>query len=177
LTNSKDRTTLKSAENLNEEVIMSVTPGVGSMEESEVLNFLRDSRCGILTLVDGDKPYPVPMEHYFNGKSLYFMTSTKRVQRKINCIKNNANACYVISDSRREKPELVKKGILCRSVIIEGKISLADVKEIDTKEWGRVKTQMLKMDVGEIGNWKCPRKTCDWPTPWFERYPNLIADL
>ena len=156
---------------------MSVTPGVGSMEESEVMNFIKDSRAGILTLVDGNKPYPVPLEHYFDGKSLYFGTSTSEGQRKINCIKNNANACYVISDSRREKPELFKQGIPCRSVIIEGQISLADVKEVDIKEFGKAQVQMLKLDIGEIGNWKCPRKTCDWPTPWFERYPDLVAGL
>jgi hypothetical protein len=61
--------------------------------------------------------------------------------------------------------------------MVEGKISLADIKEIDTKEWGRVKVQILKLDAQQISNWKCPRKTCDWPMPWFERYPNLIADL
>lgn len=41
------------------EVIMSVTPGVGAMDESEVMSFIKDSRAGILTLIDGDKPYPV----------------------------------------------------------------------------------------------------------------------
>ena len=156
---------------------MAVTAGVGSMEESEVMNFIKDSRCGILTLVDGDKPYPVPVEHYFDGKSLHFVTSTREGQRKIKCIKNNANASYVLSDSRREKPELVKKGIPCRSVILEGKVSLAGVKEMDTKEFGKVKVQMLKLDVEEISNWKCPAKTCDWPTPWFEKYSNLLEDL
>jgi len=141
-----------------------------------VMNFIKDSRAGILTLVDGDRPYGVPVEHYFDGKSLYFITSSREGQRKINCIKNNANACYVISDSRREKPELVSKGIPCRSVIIEGQISRADVKEMDAKQLGKVKVQRLKLDVGKIGNWKCPAESCDWPTPWFERYPNLVAD-
>jgi len=156
---------------------MAVTAGVGSMDETEVMNIIKDSRAGVLTLVDGDKPYPVPVEHYFDGKSLYFVTSTREGQRKINCIKNNANACYIIYDSRREKPELVSKGILCRSVIIEGQISLADVKEIDSKEFGKVKLQRLKLDVREIGNWKCPAKVCDWSTSWFERFPNLVADI
>jgi hypothetical protein len=82
----------------------------------------------------------------------------------------------MIYDSRGENPELVKKGIPCRSVIIEGQISLDDVKEIDTKEFGRIKWQKLKMDVGEIGNWKCLNKICNWSTPWFEQYPNLILD-
>jgi len=156
---------------------MSVTPGVGAMDEAEVMSFIKDTSAGILTLIDGDKPYPVPVEHYFDGKSLYFMTSTREGQRKIKCIKNNANASYVLSDSRREKPELVKRGIPCRSVIFEGKIHLADVKEIDTKEFGKVKAQMLKLDIEDIGNWKCIRKTCDFPTPWFETYSNLVADL
>lgn len=48
---------------------------------------------------------------------------------------------------------------------------------MDTKEFGKVKVQILKLDVEEIGNWKCIRKTCDWPDAWFERYPDLIAEL
>jgi len=156
---------------------MSVTLGVGIMDESEVMDFIKNNKAGVLTLVDGDKPYGVPVEHYFDGKSLYFVTSSKWGQRKINCIKNNANACYVIHDSRRDRPELVKKGILCRSLIIEGQISLDDVKEIDSKEQGKVELQRLKLDVGEIGNWKCPRKTCDWQWSWFERFPSLVEDL
>jgi len=154
---------------------MAVTVGVGAMDETEMMNFIKDSSAGILTLVDGDKPYPVPVEHYFDGKNLYFATSPKDGQRKIKCIKNNANASYVIYDSRREKPELVKKGIPCRSVILEGQISLADVKEVDTKRSGKAKVQMLKLDVEEISNWKCLNKACDWPTQWFEKYPNLVA--
>jgi len=156
---------------------MAVTAGVGSMDETEVANYLRDSRCGILTVVDGDKPYCVAVEHYFDGKSLHFVTSTREGQRKINCIKNNANACYMVFDSRREKPEIVKKGIRCRSVLVEGKISLAGIKEMDTKQMGKVKVKMLKLDAEQISNWKCPAKTCDWQSAWFEAYPNLVADL
>jgi len=156
---------------------MSVSPGVGSMDESEVMSFIKDHRVGVLTLVDDDRPYGVPVEHYFDGKNLHIAVSSSEGQRKIKCIRNNANACFVIYDSRREKPELVKKGIPCRSVIIEGKISLADVKEIDTKESKKVKAQMLRMDVEKIGNWKCPRsESCDWQIPWFERYPDLVAE-
>ena len=157
---------------------MAVTAGVGSMDETEVMNFIKDRRAGILMLVDGDRPYGVPLEHYFDGKSLYFATSPEDDQRKINCIKNNANVCYMIYDSRADNPELVKKGIPCRSVIIEGQISLADVKEVDTKESGKAKVQMLKLDVGEIGNWKCLKyvKKCGWSTPWFEEYPSLVSD-
>ena len=149
-----------------------VTRGVGSMDANEELNFIKEHRAGVLSLVDGDRPYSVPLEHYFDGKSLHFIISSRERQRKINCIKNNANACFVIYDSRRNQPEIVSKGILCRSVIIEGKISL-HVKEI-AKADRKIKLQMLKLDVEKIGNWICPSQTCDWQTPWFARYPELV---
>jgi len=120
--------------------------GVGSMDQSEVIDFIKNSPVGVLTLVDGDKPYGVPLEHHFDGKTLHFMISP-REGRKISCIKNNANACYVIYESRREKPE---KTTPCRSVIIEGQVA--------------VHGATLKMDIQEIGNWKCPPArfaTCD----------------
>ncbi len=156
---------------------MAVTRGVESMDESEVTDVLKTNKVGLLCLEDGDKPYAVPLEHYFNGKSLYFATSLRQGQRKMNCIKNNTNACYTLYDSRRENQELVSKGIRCRSVIVEGQISLAGVKELDDKEFGKVKLQMLKLDIEKIGNWKCPRETCHWHEQWFRRHPELIADL
>lgn len=153
------------------------TRGVGSMNESEVTDFIKAHPVGVLTLVDGDRPYSVVLEHYFDGQSLYFGTSTRDDQRKINCLKQNANACYAIYESLREQPEMVKKGIPCRSVIIEGKISVAGIKQIETSSSGVIKLQMLKMDAAEIGNWVCPRQKCNWQQRWYERYPELVADL
>ena len=112
--------------------------GVGSIDESEVTKFIRDSHVGVLALVDKDKPYAVPLEYYFDGKTLHFVISPRK-GRKINCIENNANACFVIYESRHEEPE---KAAPCRSVIIEGQVTLEH--------------SALRMDVRQIGNWKCP---------------------
>ena len=120
--------------------------GVGSMNQSEVMDFIRSSPVGVLTLVDGDKPYGVPLEHRFDGKILHF-SILPREGRKIKCIKKNANACYIIYESRREKPEMTTP---CRSVIMEGKVSVHGAS--------------LRMDIEQIGNWKCPPgrfATCD----------------
>lgn len=121
-------------------------PGVGSMGQSEVLSFIKDSRAGVLALVDGDKPYAVPLEHHFHGNRLTFITSPTK-GRRVNCIEKNSNACYVIHESRREHPERVAR---CRSVIIEGRLTLHG--------------GTLEMDIDRIGNWKCPPAmfaTCD----------------
>jgi nitroimidazol reductase NimA-like FMN-containing flavoprotein (pyridoxamine 5'-phosphate oxidase superfamily) len=115
-----------------------VTPGVGTMDQSEVISFIKDKPAGVLALVDGDKPYAVPLEHHFDGKTLSFITSARK-GRKTNCIENNPNACYVIYESRREKTH---QATPCRSVIIEGRVSLHGTT--------------LKMDITKIGNWKCP---------------------
>jgi nitroimidazol reductase NimA-like FMN-containing flavoprotein (pyridoxamine 5'-phosphate oxidase superfamily) len=120
--------------------------GVGLMERLEVLDFIKDSSVGVLTLVDGDKPYGVPLEHHFDGKTLRFITSPRK-GRKINCIERNPNACYVIYESRREKPDKVAR---CRSVVIEGQVNF---------DGGT-----LEMNIKQIGNWKCPPgmfATCD----------------
>ena len=116
-----------------------VAPGVGSMDQSEVIKFIKDSPAGVLALVDGDKPYAVPLEHHFDGNTLTFITSPRK-GRKNNCIENNSNACYVIYESRREKPE---KATPCQSVVIEGRVALHGTR--------------LKMDISRIGNWKALR--------------------
>lgn len=120
--------------------------GVGSMSQSEVMDFIKNIPVGVLTLVDGDKPYAVPLEHHFDGKTLRFSILPTE-GRKVRCIRNNANACFVIYESRREKPEMTTP---CRSVVMEGKVSVHGTS--------------LRMDVEEVGNWKCPPSrfaTCD----------------
>jgi nitroimidazol reductase NimA-like FMN-containing flavoprotein (pyridoxamine 5'-phosphate oxidase superfamily) len=112
--------------------------GVGLMSESEVIDFIKNASVGILSLVDGDKPYAVPLEHYFDGKTLHFSILPTE-GRKVRCIRNNANACFVIYESRHERPKMTTP---CRSVIIEGKVSVHGAS--------------LRMDIKEIGNWKCP---------------------
>ena len=120
--------------------------GVGLMDESEVMDFIKSTPVGVLTLVEGDKPYAVPLEYHLDGKTLRFSILPTE-GRKVRCIRNNANACFVIYESRREKPGMTTP---CRSVIIEGKVTVHGTS--------------LRMDVEEIGNWKCqPSRfaTCD----------------
>ena len=114
------------------------TSGVGTMDQSQVMDFIKKASVGILSLVDGDKPYAMPLEHYFDGKTLHFSIIPTE-GRKIRCIRKNANACFVIYESRHERPNMTTP---CRSVIIEGKVSVHGAS--------------LRMDITKVGNWKCP---------------------
>jgi hypothetical protein len=147
------------------------------MSEAETADFIRAHPVGVLCLVDGDRPYAVALEHYYDGENLYFGTSTREDQRKVRCLKQNARACYVIYESRREDPSMVQRGIPCRSVLIEGTVGIAGIKRIESREYGPVRLQMLKLSAGETSNWQCLRKRCDWQERWYERYPELTADL
>jgi nitroimidazol reductase NimA-like FMN-containing flavoprotein (pyridoxamine 5'-phosphate oxidase superfamily) len=120
--------------------------GVGLMDRLEIMNFIKESQVGVLTLVDEGKPYGVPLEHHFDGKALRFIISPRK-GRKISCIEKNPNACYVIYESRRAKPQEVSR---CRSVVIEGQVTVDGSK--------------LTLNINQIGNWKCPPAmlaTCD----------------
>lgn len=159
---------------------MSTTTNAGgSMKETEVLEIMKAKRPGVLCFVDGNKPYAVPMGHYFkDAKTIYFSSSGGI--RKLKCIENNPNVCFVIYDSLRQSPSLIKKQVPCRSIVIEGKISIMEPKETKINGYGVIKTQLLKLDIEKIGDFKCPiafGNLCKPKRMWWENYPEIVAEL
>jgi nitroimidazol reductase NimA-like FMN-containing flavoprotein (pyridoxamine 5'-phosphate oxidase superfamily) len=65
------------------EADMTGTQGVGDMACTEVMEFIKSSRVGVLGVVDGNRPYAVTVEHYFDGKHLWVLVSSREGQRKI----------------------------------------------------------------------------------------------
>jgi len=114
------------------------SPGVGLMAQADVINFIKENPAGVLSLIDGDKPYAVPLEHFFDGKTLTFKISARK-GRKVACIEKNPSACYVVYKSRREETGHEHP---CRSVLIEGRLNLSGTT--------------LTMDISSISNWRCP---------------------
>ena len=151
------------------------TRGVGVMTESELASFLHESKTGVLCLIDGDRPYAVPLEHVYRDSHLYFVVSAKDDRRKLRCIKQNNRVCYVIYESRRERPELIKKNQLCRSLIIEGSVVPSRVKELDLGD-RKVQLQILKMKLDHIGYWRCPTDSCTLKPHILIRQPTLLED-
>jgi nitroimidazol reductase NimA-like FMN-containing flavoprotein (pyridoxamine 5'-phosphate oxidase superfamily) len=151
------------------------TRGVGAMTESELASFLKESKTGVLCLIDGDSPYAVPLEHVYRDSHLYFVVSAKDDRRKLRCIKRNNRACYVVYESRRERPEMIEKRQFCRSLIIEGKVTPTQIKELDLGD-RMVQLQILRMQVDHIGNWRCPTDSCTLRPHILLRQPTLLDD-
>jgi nitroimidazol reductase NimA-like FMN-containing flavoprotein (pyridoxamine 5'-phosphate oxidase superfamily) len=162
------------------EVIMSTTiDNAGPMDETEILKLMKDKRPGVLCLVDEGRPYAIPMGHYFKDANTIYFSSSGGV-RKLKCIETNPYACFVLYDSLRQSPSLIKKQVPCRSIVIEGKISLTEPRETEIKGYGEIKTQLLKLDIEKIGNFKCPiafGKLCNPKSMWWENHPEIVEGL
>ena len=93
---------------------------------SEAKGILIKATNGVLCFSDNQGiPYGVPMSFIYDGDySIYFHCAL--AGRKIECIKNNHNACFTIIDQDEIHPE--KFTTYFRSVIVEGKISILEEK-------------------------------------------------
>ena len=102
------------------------------MPESDIKEILIRSTNGVLCLIDsGSQPYGVPMSFIYDGKnSIYFHCALSG--RKIDCIRNNPNACFVVIDKDEIHPE--EFTTYFRSVILEGSIKILSDRQqmIDT---------------------------------------------
>ena len=150
------------------------TQGVGDLTGEQVTALIKNSRVGVLSMVDGNRPYAVAVEHYYDGQHLWVLVSSREGQRKIECLRKNPNACFTIYQSRRQNPEIVKQGVRCQSVLLEGKCFVDGVKKTTDKNGKEIRAQRLRFDVETIGNWQCPgTRPCDYTRAWFDRYPEL----
>lgn len=95
--------------------------------EAEAKEILKKATNGVLCLTDKDNtPYGVPMSFIYDGeKSIYFHCAVSG--RKIDCIRHNSNACFIIIDQDEIHPE--EFTTYFRSVVAEGFIKIIDDKK------------------------------------------------
>ena len=96
----------------------------------DIENILRKSKVCRLAMVDGDKPYMVPLNFGYSDGCLFFHCAKQG--RKIDLIKKNPNICFEVDELiRLKKASLACDwGIDFKSVIGSGKAQfLEDSKE------------------------------------------------
>ncbi len=91
---------------------------------TEIEQILKDSKILRLALVDGDKPYVVPMNFGYKDRALYLHSAPEG--RKIDLIKKNPNVCFEVDEvvHFRKAKLACDWGVAYKSVIGSGKAVL-----------------------------------------------------
>jgi hypothetical protein len=55
---------------------------------------------------------------------------------------------------------MIKKKVPCRSVMVEGPVIVVDDKTFETRHGGKQVYRLIRLNIEEMGSWKCTRKTC-----------------
>ena len=92
--------------------------------ETEAKEILKRATNGVLCLIDLDnQPYGVPMSFIYDDRdSIYFHCALHG--KKIDCIKQNPNACFTIIDQDEIHPE--EFTTYFKSVMVEGTVRIID---------------------------------------------------
>lgn len=99
-------------------------------ERSEIDEIISKSQVFRLAMVDGDKPYIVPLCLGYDGKSIYFHCA--RDGKKTDVLKKNSNVCFEFEEvgPLEESDKPCNWGIKYRSIIGSGKaVLLEDLEE------------------------------------------------
>ncbi|RLC18093.1 MAG: pyridoxamine 5'-phosphate oxidase family protein [Deltaproteobacteria bacterium] len=92
----------------------------------EIEKFLHQSNVCRLAMVDGDKPYMVPLNFGYHDGCLFFHSAKEG--RKIDLIKKNPNVCFEFDQLIKFKKAKIACdwGVEYKSVIGSGKAQLLD---------------------------------------------------
>ncbi|WP_299976186.1 pyridoxamine 5'-phosphate oxidase family protein [Desulfobacula sp.] len=95
-------------------------------DSKEIEKILQESNVCRLAMVDGDKPYMVPMNFGYRDACLFFHSAKEG--RKIDLIKKNPNVCFEVDQLiRLKKAKLACDwGVEYKSVIGSGKAQLLE---------------------------------------------------
>ena len=96
------------------------------MSDEDARRFLADGRLGRLAVCDGNEPYVVPMNYYFDEHKNEILVHCAKKGRKVNAIIANDRVCFEVDEMK----DVVSATVPCefdliyRSVIAEGRAML-----------------------------------------------------
>ena len=103
----------------------------GSEAKSRIEELLVKSETGVLALSDSVYPYAIPINHAWDGHTLYMHCGKKG--KKLNLIRKNANASYMIYEQAEPNVDkLISCHLNYESALLNGRIRICD--SADEKE-------------------------------------------
>ena len=128
------------------------------LTRQECEEVLRSNDIGVLSVTNGQYPYAVPVEFLYQDNRIY--VGTYVTGRKMDYLAKNSRGAFVVYESRHANPEMIEKKIPCRSVMVEGPVMIVDDREFETRRGGKRVYRLIRLDIEEMGNWRCNRRTC-----------------
>ncbi|WP_022668084.1 pyridoxamine 5'-phosphate oxidase family protein [Desulfospira joergensenii] len=110
-------------------------------EGSAIEEIITSSRVFRLAMVDGNRPYVIPLNFGYREGSLYFHSATEG--RKIDLLQKNPRVCFEfdILEKLNKNSEACKWGAEFKSVIGEGKAVILDKPEEKRKGLAAIMAQ------------------------------------
>lgn len=119
---------------------------------------LNEHVIGTLSLTDGERPYAIQLEYLYHQGALYM--GTYLTGRKIDTMEKNDRAVFTVFEDRHGHPEMIKKNVPCRSVMMEGRIGTIHKKEFTNRKGATKSYRLLRFEIEEMGSWQCSRDVC-----------------
>ncbi|MBB6481274.1 pyridoxamine 5'-phosphate oxidase family protein [Spirochaeta isovalerica] len=125
-------------------------------DDNLIAEILQSNRICHVALVDGDKPYIVPMNYGLHGKTIYLHSATEG--KKLDLIRKNQNVCLEVSDSIEIKTseKACSFGTGFRSVICKGIIEIISGREEKTQG-----LQIIMKQHTDLSSWDFPTSAVD----------------
>ncbi len=141
-------------------------------ERDLIIEIINNNNLCRLALISRGKPYVVPLNYGYNNDFLYLHCASEG--KKIDCIKENNNVCFEISDSveiiHAEKACAFSAGY--RSVIGEGQVFFAE--DLEEKKIG---LSAIMNQVTSNDKWDFPDKAVEKLTVLKIRVDNITGKI
>lgn len=128
------------------------------LTRQECEEVLKSNDIGVLSVTNGQYPYAVPVEFLYQDNGIY--VGTYVTGRKMDYLAGNSRGAFVVYESRHANREMIRKKIPCRSVMVEGPVTVVDDREFETRHGGKRAYRLIRLDIEEMGSWRCNRGTC-----------------
>ena len=117
------------------------------LEKEEKEEVLLQNGIGVLSLVNGDQPYGIPMSFGYGNDEVSFMMQASETaeSRKISILESNPNACLTVFDHDPGPPQT------WRSVVIRGPIFEIDEEDEDTAFFNLADNAEFAPDFNVLG--------------------------
>lgn len=94
-----------------------------ALDKNECIEILINSKRGVLSVIDDDYPYGMPINHYYNIDDGYLYFHSGKIGHRKDCLDKNKNVSYCVTGDGYKNDDWY---LIYKSVIVFGKVEYID---------------------------------------------------